>query len=182
MPNPGLMNFVIYARSLTEVKDAYRRTLHEIVPGSPALDMTPITVQMDNAVSIERLLASLSGFFAGLALLLSGIGVYSLIAWSVTRRATEFGIRMALGATRPRIVILVLQQTVSLIIIGIITGGVGGFFSARAIRSFLFGVAPGNPMIFGVAVLVLCMIALLAALPPVRRAITIDPVESLRTD
>jgi predicted permease len=182
MANQGLMNFVIYARSFTEAKDAYRRTLQEIVPGSPELDMIPITVQMDNSVSIERLLASLSGFFAGLALLLSGIGVYSLVAWSVTRRATEFGIRMALGATRPRIVILVLQQTVSLIGIGVITGGVGGIFSARAIRSFLFGVAPGNPMIFVVSALVLCMIALLAALLPVRRAIAINSVESLRTD
>ena len=89
---------------------------------------------------------------------------------------------MALGATRPRIVILVLQQTVSLIGIGVITGGVGGIFSARAIRSFLFGVAPGNPMIFVVSALVLCMIALLAALLPVRRANAINPVESLRTD
>jgi predicted permease len=182
MPNPGLMNFVIYARSFGEAKDAYRRTLHEIVPGSSELEMTPIKVQIDNSVSIERLLASLSGFFAGLALLLSGIGIYSLIAWSVTRRRIEFGVRIALGATNPRIVLLVLRQIASLIVIGIVAGGIAGFFSARAIRSFLFGVAPGSPAIFLSAAVGLCVIALLAALPPVRRAVTIDPAESLRAD
>jgi predicted permease len=182
MPNPGLMNFVIYARSLAEAKEAYHKTLHEIAPESSELDMTLITVRMDNSVSIERLLASLSGFFAGLALLLSGIGIYSLIAWTVTRRTLEFGVRMALGATRPRIVLLVLRQITSLILIGILAGGIGAFFSARSIRSYLFGVGPGSPSIFISAALVLCTIALLAALFPMRQAVTINPAESLRSE
>jgi predicted permease len=182
MPNPGLMNFIIYARSLAEARDAFRKTLHEIVPATPEFDLTPIAVQMDNSISIERMLALLSAFFAGLALLLSGIGIYGLVAWSVTQRTMEFGVRMALGATRPRILFLVLRQIASLILVGVLVGGVAAFFSARALRSFLFGVMPGSPLIFVSAACILCAIALLAGLLPAQRAVRIDPVESLRTE
>jgi predicted permease len=182
MPNPGLMNFAICARSLTEGKNAYLKVLHEIAPGTEEFDLIPFTVQIENSISIERLLASLSGFFAGLALLLSGIGIYGLISWSVTQRTMEFGVRIALGSTPVGIVLLVLRQIVSLVLVGALAGGVAAYASARAIRSFLFGVAPANPVIFASAGCVLCLIALIAALLPARRAVSIDPVEALRTE
>jgi predicted permease len=182
MPNPGLMNFVIYARSMTDAENAYTKTVREFAPGTPDGQMVSMTMQMDRSVSLERMMATLSGFFAGLALLLSGIGIYGLIAWTVTQRTMEFGVRMALGATRPRILLLVLRQIAMLILIGVAAGGVAGFFSARSVKSFLYGVAPGSPWVFLSAACALCVIALLAALIPARRAVSIDPVEALRTE
>ncbi len=182
MENPGLMNFAIYAHSLPEAKAAYLKALHETAPGMPEYELTPFTVQIDNTISTERLLASLSCFFAGLALLLSAVGIYGLIAWSVTQRTMEFGVRIALGSTRIGILSLVLKQIVTLLLIGVVVGGVGAFFSARSIRSFLFEVLPGSPEVFASAAFVLCAIALIAALIPARRAVTIDPVEALRTE
>jgi ABC-type antimicrobial peptide transport system permease subunit len=182
MANPGLMNFVIYAPSFNDAKHAYLQTLREIAPGSPELDITPISRQLDDSTSLERLMASLSGFFAGLALLLSAIGIYGLFARSVTQRTVEFGVRMALGATRSRIVLLVLRQVIRIMLIGITIGAVTAFISARSIRSFLFGVGPGSVAVFAAAGLLLCAIALLAVSLPVRRAINLDPANALRTE
>ena len=182
MENPGLMNFVIYAPSFNDAKNAYLQTLREIAPGSPELDITPINRQLDDSTSLERMLASLSGFFAGLALLLSAIGIYGLFARSVTQRTVEFGVRMALGATRSRIVLLVLRQVIRIVLIGVAIGAVTAFVSARSIRSFLFGVAPGSVAVFAPAGILLCLIALLAALLPLRRTVNLDPARALRTE
>jgi predicted permease len=182
MPNPGLMNLVIYAPSFDDAKNAYLQTLREIAAGSPEADITPISRQLDDSTSLERLLASLSGFFAGLALLLSGIGIYGLFARSVTQRTVEFCVRMALGATRSRIMLLVLYQVIRLILIGILLGAVTAFTSARLIRSVLFGVAPGSAAVFAAAGFLLCLIALVAAFLPLRRAVNLDPTKALRTE
>ena len=182
MPNPGLMNFVINARSLADAQYAYRKTLREIAPGSPDSDVTLITQKMDDSTSLERVLASLSGFFAGLALLLSGVGVYGLFSRSVTQRTTEFGIRMALGATRFLIVLLVLRQVVILMMIGVVAGGVAAVLSTRLIRGFLYGVNSNNPFVLAGAALLLCVIALSASLLPVRKVVHLDPVEALRAE
>ena len=182
MPNPGLMNFVIKAQSLTDAQNAYRKTLREIAPGSPDSEVIPITQKMDDSTSLERVLASLSGFFAGLALLLSGVGLYGLFSRSVIQRTTEFGIRMALGATRFRIVLLVLRQVIILMMIGIIAGGAAAILSTRLIRGFLYGVTSNNPFVLTGAALLLCVIALSASLLPVRKAVHLDPAEALRTE
>jgi predicted permease len=182
MDNPGLMNFVIEARSLTGAQSAYRKTLRDIAPGSPDSEVTLITQKMDESISLERMLATLSGFFAGLALLLSGVGLYGLFSRSVTQRTTEFGIRMALGAPRFRIVLLVLRQVIILMTIGIVVGGVAAIFSTRLIRGFLYGVTSNNPFVLAGAALLLCVIALSASLLPVRKAVHLDPVEAVRTE
>jgi predicted permease len=182
MDNPGLMNFVIEARSLTDAQSAYRKTLRDITPGSPDSEVTLITQKMDESTSLERMLASLSGFFAGLALLLSGVGLYGLFSRSITQRTTEFGIRIALGATRSRIVVLVLRQVVLLMTIGIVAGGVAAIISTRLIRGFLYGVTSNNPFVLAGAALLLCVIALSASLLPVRKVVHLDPVEALRAE
>ena len=180
--NPGLWNFVIQAHSLADARSAYLNALHELAPGKPEFDLIPFTVQLDDSVSIEQLLAQLSGFFAGLALLLSGIGIYGLVAWNVTQRTREIGVRMALGATRLRVLALVMRQVAVLLAVGVLTGGLGAFFAARSIRSFLFEVQPGNPAIFAASGLGLVLVGLLAAMLPGRRAVSIDPMQALRTE
>ena len=126
-------------------------------------------------------MASLSGFFAGLALLLSGIGIHGLFARMVTQRTVEFGVRMALGATRSGIVLLVLRQVIRLVLISIILGAVTAFTSARLIRNFLFGVAPSSVTVFAAADFLLCVIALIAAFLPLRWAVNLHSIEALRT-
>jgi ABC-type antimicrobial peptide transport system permease subunit len=182
MPNPGLWNFMIQSQSLSDARNAYVKALHELAPGKAEFDLIPFTVQLDESVSIERLLAQLSGFFAGLALLLSGIGIYGLVAWNVTQRTREIGVRMALGATRMRVFALVMRQVLVLLAVGIAAGGVAAFFAARSIRSFLFEVQPGSPVVFLTAGLALVLIGVLAAMLPARRAVSIDPMRALRTE
>ena len=174
---------MINARSLADAQNAYRKTLREIAPGSPDSEVTLITQKMADSTSLERVLASLAGFFAGLALLLSGVGLYGLFSRSVTQRTMEFGIRMALGATRYRIVLLVLRQVIVLMTIGIVAGGVVAILSTRVIRGFLYGVTSNNPFVLTGAALLLCVIALSASLLPVRKAVHhLDPVEALRAE
>lgn len=104
------MTFAIHARTLAEGEAAYGKVLHELAPASPLTDAVSFAEQFDRSIARESLLAALSNFFAGLALLLSGIGIYGLSASWVTRRVPEIGVRMAVGATRTQIVVLVLRQ------------------------------------------------------------------------
>jgi ABC-type antimicrobial peptide transport system permease subunit len=94
----------------------------------------------------------------------------------------EFGIRMALGATRYRIVMLVLRQVIILMTIGVVAGGAAAVLSTRVIRSFLYGVTSNNPLVLAGAALLMCVIALSASLLPARKAVHFDPVDALRAE
>jgi predicted permease len=174
--------FVIHARSTEAANSAYLATLHEMAPSSPEIAPFEFTQSVYDSVARERLLSVLSGFFALLGLLLSGIGIYGLVAWNVTRRTTEIGLRMALGATRARVFALVMRQITGLLAIGIVTGALAAFFAGRAISSFLFEIGPADPTVFSLSALVLLLIGLLAATLPARRAVSIDPMQALRTE
>jgi predicted permease len=176
------MHFVIHAASLDEARNAWQKTLHELAPGSPETDPISFAVQFDDFIARERLLSVLSGFFAALALLLSGIGIYGLMASYVTRRTTEIGVRMALGASRATIFVLVMRQVAILLILGSLAGACLAAFATRSIKAFLFDVSPGNPAIFVSAVLVLALAGFLAAMLPARRAVSIDPMQALRSE
>jgi predicted permease len=176
------MYFVIHAAALVEAQNAWQKALHELAPGSPETDPTSFAVQFDDSIARERLLSVLSGFFAALALLLSGIGIYGLMASYVTQRTTEIGVRMALGATRGKIFALVMRQVAALLLLGTVTGGCLAVFAAHSIKAFLFDVSPGNPAIFACAVLILTFSGFVAAMPPARRAVSIDPMQALRSE
>jgi predicted permease len=174
--------FIIHARSIAAAKSAYLTALHEIAPSSPEIAPIEFSQIFRDSAARERLLSVLSGFFALLGLLLSGIGVYGLVAWNITRRTTEIGLRMALGATRTRVFTLVMRQVIGLLAIGVLAGGLAAFFAARAIRGFLFEIRPGDPIIFTLSALLLTLIGLVAAMLPARRAVSIDPTHALKTE
>jgi predicted permease len=174
--------FVIHARSIAAAKSAYLATLHEMAPASPEIAPVEFNQAFHDSVARERLLSVLSGFFALLGLLLSGVGIYGLVAWNVTRRTTEIGLRMALGATRMKVFTLVIRQVTGLLAMGLLFGGLAALFAARAVRSFLFEIQPGNPSIFGLSALLLTLIGLFAAVLPARRAVSIDPMQALKTE
>jgi putative ABC transport system permease protein len=122
----------------------------------------------------------LVGFFAAAALLLAVVGLYGVMAYAVTRRTREIGVRIALGATPAKILSLVLKQGARVTAVGVVIGVLGSFLLTRAIRSLLFGLSPTDPLTFvGVAIL-LVLVALLACFIPARRAAKVDPVVVLR--
>jgi predicted permease len=174
--------FVVHARNMAAARSAYLTTLHEMAPASPEIPPMDFNKTFRDSASRERLMSAMSGFFALLGLLLSGIGIYGLVAWNVTRRTTEIGLRMALGATRAKVLALVMRQVVGLLAAGILAGGIAAVFAARTVRSLLYEIQPGNPWIFALSALVLAFIGLAAALLPARRAISIDPMQALRTE
>jgi predicted permease len=176
------MDFVIRAKPLEAGAQAYRRVLQEMAPDTPEQTPVAFSAQFEDSIAKERLLSVLSGFFAALALLLSAIGLYGLLASYVTRRTTEIGVRMALGATRRKIFALVIGKAGALLLAGVLAGGCGAWFAARAITAFLFDVNPGNPAIFAFAIAILALSGLLAALLPASRAVSIEPMQALRNE
>jgi len=135
---------------------------------------------VDGSITRERLLALLSGFLGTLSLLLAAIGLYGVMAYSVTRRTTEIGIRMALGAPRPSVLFMMLREGLWLVVAGVAIGILGALASTRLVSTLLFGITPRDAAAFAGAVGVMSLVALLATLLPARRAARIDPMVALR--
>ena len=136
--------------------------------------------QIGAAVMRERIVALLSAFFGGLALFLAGIGLYGVTSYAVTRRRTEIGVRMALGAEASGVVRLVLGKTLRLVALGLVVGTAASLWASRFVGSLLFGLEPGDLPTLAAAAATLLGIALLAAGLPARRAARIDPAQVLR--
>jgi len=148
----------------------------------PLTDVQTQTEQIGRQLTMERLFATLCGFVAALALLLSCIGLYGLMAYNVARRKSEIGIRMALGA-RPRDVAWpVVRGALFMTGIGAVLGGVGALVLVRLVKSMLYGVAPHDPLTLTASVLLLLAVAALAAWLPARRAAKVDPMVALRCE
>ena len=128
----------------------------------------------------ERMVAMLSGFFGALALLLAALGLYGVMTYAVSRRRTEIGIRMALGASPSAAVRLVLQRATVLVTIGVVLGGGLSIWAARFATPLVFGVQPRDPATLAGAAVVLAVIGALAGWLPARRASRIDPAQVLR--
>jgi putative ABC transport system permease protein len=145
-----------------------------------SLTVHPLAAYVDSALSRERILAILSGFFGALALLLAGIGLYGMTSYAVSRRRSEIGIRMALGASAGRVVQLVLARVALLVGLGVALGAAASLWASRYVESLLYGLQPRDPVTFIGAALVLAAIGALAAWMPARRATRIDPARVLR--
>jgi ABC-type antimicrobial peptide transport system permease subunit len=146
----------------------------------PVLRTTTLMKQVDASILLERLVATLSGAFGALGLLLASVGLYGLLAYTVARRTTEIGIRLALGANMTNIKRMVLIETFALVAAGLIVGAPLALLGSRLAGALVPDVAPEvtAPITFG-AVLVL-LGALGASYIPARRAAHVDPVEALR--
>lgn len=146
----------------------------------PMADIATMDQLLDESVAEQRFRTWLLGGFAGLALLLAGIGVYAVISYSVSQRTGEFEVRMALGAQRLDVLRLVLGQAVRLAGIGLLIGIVGAFALTRTMSSLLFSVKASDPVSFAIACVILVAVALLAGFIPARRATKVNPVVALR--
>jgi len=159
---------------------AARKAVAAIDPNVPLANITTQDAVRDRNINQERLLATLCGALAGLALLLSCIGLYGLMAYHVARRTREFAIRMALGASRRNIADPILREALLLAALGVAIGVPVALTLARFIKSQLYGVAPTDPVTLIGAGVLLIAVAVLAAWIPARRAAKVDPMAALR--
>ncbi len=159
-----------------------RTILHSLDPNLAAGDIQTMGDLASEASAQRRFQTSLLTVFAAIALFLALVGLYGLMAYSVSCRTREVGIRMALGAQRTDVLLLVLKKAVQLLGLGLVSGLAASWFATRAIQAFLFGVSRHDPMTILSVCALLAVFGLLAAMIPARRAASIDPVQALRTE
>lgn len=159
-----------------------RAALESTDPTLPTGDFHTLESVVDQAVSPRRFTLILLGSFAGTALLLAALGIYSVLSYSVSRRVPEIGIRMALGESGRQVLGRVVTRTMTLAGIGIVIGGVGSFVASRLIASLLYGIQPTDPLTFGAMVVILLSVAALAGFLPARKASRTDPIAALRVE
>jgi predicted permease len=176
-------NFYVKVRGTAE--EAFRtlrKIVHNADPALPTTELTTINEQVDQSLNTEHLLAALSGGFGALALLLSLVGLYGVMAFVVTQRTRETGIRVALGAKRSSTIWLVLRDALTMVLFGIAAGLPFVWALGRLIKSQLFEVKPSDPAALVTAILVLSLAASGAASVPAHRAAAVNPTDALRAE
>jgi predicted permease len=167
------------AGSLGQVSAEIQKVLQPGLPDVP-VEVRALSAQVNDAMTQERMMATLASGFGVLALVLASIGLYGLIAYGVARRTREMGIRAALGAQRTRLILMVVKSAIRLVIFGVAVGLPGAWAASRWVESMLFGLKPTDPATIAASILLLGAAALLAAYLPARRASRIDPMIALR--
>ena len=165
-----------------QLSDRVLQALHEVDPTLPINEIVPFATELNGNLGTEKLLARLAGMYASLTLLLVAIGFYGVMSSRTARRKSEFGIRLALGATRRHIQMLIVGQTARILLAGILPGAVLSVLAVRTASHFLYGSVSANSLAILVAGLVLAVGGSLATLIPARRAALADPLETLRSE
>jgi predicted permease len=183
MMNSRYMYFVIRApnANATTLVAAVRQIVKEMDPQVPIADVQPMELVVAKSVAQTSFTMMLLLIAAIIALSLSAVGVYGVIAYVVSQRRAEIGIRMALGAHLAEILRLIVGQSLVLAGMGAIVGVVASLAGTRLLGSLLFEVSPTDPLVLGGTALVLLLVALIASLGPTRQAARIQPVEAMRT-
>lgn len=181
LPIMGAMQVELRTRgNPAGVLNDVRGIVREFGPDLPLLDPKTQTEQLEESYSDERLFSRLATFFGVLAALLVATGLYGALAYRVSRRTAEIGVRMALGAQRKQVLWMVLRESLIMAVIGIGVGLPLAFAGARLLRSMLFGLSPADPLTFLFALLGIALVATFSALLPARRASSVDPMVALR--
>jgi predicted permease len=159
---------------------AVRKSMAEFAPNLALLQPMTQRAQFDASISTDRLVARLAVFFGGLAVLLVATGLYGTLAYTVSRRTAEMGIRMALGAQRNEVLRMILRESLVVCVAGLALGLPLVFLSTRLLQSLLFGLAPRDPLTIAAAAAGIIAVTVIASWIPARRAATIDPQVALR--
>jgi predicted permease len=157
-----------------------RRVLSSLDPSLPLTGATTLEAVVEQSLAQQRLLFMVLAVFAALALVLSAVGIYGVVAWYVGQRTTEIGVRMAMGASRRQVVIEVLRQTLGPVALGLVAGVAVAAGLAQWVQGLLFEVSPLDPALLGASGATLALVSLAAAALPARRASRVSPAEAMR--
>lgn len=178
-------NMILVARTAGEPEQMFHAVQGEVAALDPQIPVfEPTTLEEHVGVSLyrQRMAATLLSTFGLLALSLAAVGLYGVMAYTVSQRTRELGVRVAIGATRGNVLTLILGQALTLSAIGIVAGSIIALIVTRFLVHLLYGVGPADPITFAVIPLVLLAVTLAAGYLPARRAITIDPIKALRAE
>jgi len=174
---------MVYARTEGDPRtlfSAFRREVGSLDSSLPVTDLRTMEDQVNEALSPQRMMAVLSAFFGILATVLASVGLYGVMAYTVSRRTREIGIRVALGAARGDLLGLVMREVILLTAIGVAIAIPVSLWLGRLVRNQLFGIVPTDGASLVLAVLMLISVALLAGYIPAERASRVDPIRALR--
>jgi ABC-type antimicrobial peptide transport system permease subunit len=175
------MSFAVRtAGDTTTATDAIRRAVADVDRALPVINFNTQEMQIDNSLAQEHAFATLVSLFSAITLALACVGLYGSVAYMVTRRTRELGVRMALGANRFAVLRMLLGQVAITVGVGLAMGLPATWMLTRVIESQLYGIKPHDPISMGVASLAVLVVAMIAALLPARRALRIDPLRALR--
>jgi predicted permease len=185
---PVRQNFVVQngfiirtEQSATAIMNAFGREIHALDQNLAPLDTITLQEQVDRMSYTQRLAVTLLAIFGGMALFLAAIGLYAVLSYSVSQSTRELGLRMALGAGAGDLLRLVISRGVRLTTVGVAIGAIAALTLTRLMGNLLYKVSPRDPLSFGVAFIVMTLVALVACFLPAWRATRIDPVRALRT-
>jgi predicted permease len=173
----------LYVRTVgdpAKMAAAIRREVQSVDANVPIYNVRTLDAQLDESLSQERLVATLSSWFGAFALLLAAIGLYGVLAYNVTRRTNEIGLRIALGAERGGVIWMVLREALLLVGTGVAIGVPLVLALARSVSSLLYGLKPTDSLTISAAVVLLFAVAAIASYLPARRASRVDPMVALR--
>jgi predicted permease len=168
--------------SMAGLEEQVKRAFSDVDPNLTLVGIRPLAQVVADRLDQERTIAQLTGLFGLLALILAGVGLYGVTAYSVERRTSEIGVRIAMGANRASVMRLVLKGAFLQVVVGLLIGVPASIACARLIASKLYHVDGGDPVVLCGAVLALGLCALVASLAPAARAATVNPVTALRME
>lgn len=178
----GLRVYALTAQDPKIIESAIRERIHRLDPKLVTDNLITMEEQVDQSVSHQRMLAVLSVSFSALALMMTTVGLYGVLAFATRQRTREIGVRMALGAQRSNVVMLVMREMAMTAIIGVAVALPAALVLSRLLVSQLYGVKPGDPLTLLACVLISAFMVAIAAAIPARRAASVDPMEALRSE
>ena len=156
--------------------------MRDLDQGLPAYSVTPLATVVSDSVAQRRFSMLLLVLFAGVALFLAAVGLYGVVAYTVSQRTREIGLRMAIGAEPGHVMSMIVAGGMKLVLIGVAIGVAGALAFSRFVRTLLFNVAPSDPASYALTALLLIVVAAIACYVPARRAMRVDPLIAMQVE